>query len=194
MSSPNFVLIEGYIARGAELREVGTRGNTVLSFTIGVSNGRDKDGESLGSSYFDCEFWNPAEKLGDAIVDASEDEDSSLKVAVRGRLKQDRWKNEDDETRSRVKIAATTVSIPNYSENPNDDDNKGGSRNKKKSSSGRKSGGRSSGGSKSSRSNSGGGTATKKKSNRKTAESNTGRDDDDDDFGDDDDDDGDVPF
>ena len=187
MSSPNFVLLEGFVARNAELREL-KGGLTVLSFSLAVSNGRNKDGESLGSSYFDVEFWNPSEKVADNILDASEDEDGGLKVAVRGRLKQDRWENDEGETRSRVKISATTVSVPNYSENGNNNDD-GGSRRRGKKNSKRSSG---RGGKKSSsRRNSGGNS--KKRSSRRTAEEDTGRSDDDD-FGDDEDDDDGVPF
>lgn len=190
MSSPNFLLIEGYITRNAELRHVGNNDNSVLSFSIGVSKGRDKDGESLGSSYFDCEFWNPPEKVLNNILDASEDEDSSLKVAIRGRLQQDRWENDEGENRSRVKIAVTTVSIPNYSENQNDDKGRGGGKSRNKKSNNKKSSRKSSGGRSSSRRD--GGENTSKKKTRKTAEKNTGRDNDDD-FEDNDDDDN-VPF
>lgn len=188
MSSPNFVLLEGYVARGAELREVGSRGNSVLAFALAVSNGRNRDGESLGTSYFDVEFWNPSERIADAIIDASEDDDSSLKVGIRARLKQDRWENDEGETRSRVKLAATTVFIPNYSENQNsdDDEDEGRSRRRSKKKSKRRGGGGR--GKKKSRRSSGG----SKKRSRRTAEEDTGVEDEDD-FEDDEDDD-DVPF
>ncbi len=178
MSSPNFVLLEGYVSRNAELREVGNNGATILAFSVGVSKGRDSDGESLGTSYFDIDFWNPSEKLADSIIDASEDEDSSLKLSIRGRLNQDRWENEDGESRSRVKIVASTISIPNYSEN-NDNGGKKGKKKKKKKGSSKK---------KSSR-------PTNRKSSKKSRKAtNTGRKNDDDFDEDEDDDEDDVPF
>lgn len=133
MSSPNFVYLEGYIQR-AEEREVGRNGNRVLSFTLAV-RGRGEDAEY---SYFDVDHWNTPSKIAEAIIDAGESEGSSRKFAVRGSLKQDRWETEDGDKRSRVKIAATTVFAPFYSEE-DDDDDEGGSRRRSKKKSKKKS-------------------------------------------------------
>jgi len=187
MTSPNFVYLEGYIQR-AEIREVGRNGNQVLSFTLAV-RGRGEDAEY---SYFDVDHWNTPEKIASAIVEAGEqDEGPSRKFGIRGSLHQERWESEDGDKRSRVKIRATTIFLPQYSQDNDEEEESSSSSQKKNKRSNKKSGkksGKKKGSKKgSSRSNSRGG----KKRRREEPEDEDYEDPDSDDDGDGDDE---VPF
>lgn len=184
MSSPNFVYLEGYIQR-AEVRQVGKNGNEVLSFTLAVPN----RGEDAGYSYFDVDHWNTPEAIADKIIEAGDSEDgNSRKFGIRGGLVQERWETEDGDKRSKVKIKATVIFPPFYSEN-NDEDEKPSGRSSKKKKAKKKSGSKS--GSKSKKRGSRGSSGRGKKSKRRDEPEDDDYEDPDDD---DDDGDDDVPF
>jgi single-strand DNA-binding protein len=52
----NNLTIAGVIGRDAELRRTGD-GDPVAGFPVGVSNGKDKDGNWRDSTWFDCSLW-----------------------------------------------------------------------------------------------------------------------------------------
>ena len=57
------LIIAGNVGKDAVLRRT-QGGDDVLSFSVAVSNGKDKDGNDRPSTWFDCSLWGPrAEKL-----------------------------------------------------------------------------------------------------------------------------------
>lgn len=57
------LIIAGAVGKDAVLRRT-QGGDDVLSFSVAVSNGKDKDGNDRPSTWFDCSLWGPrAEKL-----------------------------------------------------------------------------------------------------------------------------------
>lgn len=103
----NSVSITGNLTRDPELKA--TAGGTgVLSMGVAV-NERRKDpatGEWCDyPNYVDCVvFGNRAEALARILAKGS-------KVAVHGRLRQDRWQDQDGRNRSRIEVVADEVDL-----------------------------------------------------------------------------------
>lgn len=103
----NSVSITGNLTRDPELKA--TAGGTgVLSMGVAV-NERRKDPETgeWGDypSYVDCVvFGNRAEALARILA-------KGAKVAVHGRLRQDRWQDQDGRNRSRIEVVADDVDL-----------------------------------------------------------------------------------
>ena len=55
--------IAGNVGRDAELRQTQS-GDSVLSFSLAVDNGKDKNGNKRDSTWFDCSIWG---KRADAL-------------------------------------------------------------------------------------------------------------------------------
>lgn len=103
----NSVSITGNLTRAPELRA--TQGGTqVLGLGVAV-NERRKD-PATGEwgdypSFVDCVvFGNRAEALARILAKGS-------KVAVHGRLRQDRWQDQDGRNRSRIEVVADEVDL-----------------------------------------------------------------------------------
>jgi single-strand DNA-binding protein len=96
----NHTVLIGNLTRDPELRAL-PGGNTVCEFSVAV-NERRKDGEDR-VDYFDVTaFGRVAETCGQYLAKGS-------KVAVDGRLRQDRWQNDQGQNRSKVKVVAQFV-------------------------------------------------------------------------------------
>lgn len=103
MNSLNSILVEGNLTRDPELRNT-PKGTPVCTFSV-ASNRFRKVGEEYEKevSYFDVETWNRlAERCGETL-------EKGRGVRVVGHLKQDRWKDPEGNSRSRVKIVAEHV-------------------------------------------------------------------------------------
>jgi single-strand DNA-binding protein len=104
MNSLNSILLEGNLVRDPESKTLPT-GSQVCNFAIASDRFYKQAEGDLEKevSYFDVEAWA---KLGTACV-------QNLKkgrgVRVVGRLKQDRWTDQEGKTKSRVKIVAEHV-------------------------------------------------------------------------------------
>ncbi len=48
--------LAGTIGRNAELRRTGS-GDPVLSFSLAIDNGKDRDGNKRDATWFDCSLW-----------------------------------------------------------------------------------------------------------------------------------------
>jgi len=57
------LIIAGTCGKNAELRQTGG-GDSVLSFSLGVDGGKDKNGNKRDSTWFDCSIWG---KRADAL-------------------------------------------------------------------------------------------------------------------------------
>lgn len=103
----NSVSITGNLTRDPELKAT-TGGACVLSMGVAV-NERRKD-QATGEwgdypNYVDCVvFGNRAEALARILAKGS-------KVAVHGRLRQDRWQDQDGRNRSRIEVVADEVDL-----------------------------------------------------------------------------------
>ncbi len=103
MNSLNSILVEGNLTRDPELRST-PKGTPVCTFSV-ASNRFRKVGEEYEKevSFFDVETWNRlAERCGETLG-------KGRGVRVVGHLKQDRWKDSEGSSRSRVKIVAEHV-------------------------------------------------------------------------------------
>jgi len=102
-STLNSILIDGNLTRDPELRST-PKGTKVCKFGLANNRFYEVDGEKVQEvSFFDVETWSRlAEACGEHLV-------KGRGVRVIGRLKQDRWKNEQGENRSRIKIVAEHV-------------------------------------------------------------------------------------
>jgi single-strand DNA-binding protein len=103
MNSLNSILLEGNLTRAPEVRQL-PRGSTVCQFSV-ASNRFYKSGENLEKevSFFDVETWSGlAERCAGEL-------DKGRGVRVVGRLKQERWVDQEGHNRSKIKIVADHV-------------------------------------------------------------------------------------
>jgi len=110
----NNVVLSGNLTRDVELREVSS-GRKVC--TLSVANNRTyvSNGEkTVETSFVDVDVWGVvAENCNKYLKKGSP-------VVVLGRIKQERWENENGEKRNRIKVVASNVqfiSFGNRSEN-----------------------------------------------------------------------------
>lgn len=100
----SYIILDGNLTQDPELKRT-NNGKNVTNFTVAVNHsnhfGEEKDADDV--SFFEVEAW---EKLGD---NCSEYLKKGSKVTVMGNLKQNRWKTNDGENRSKVKVVASTV-------------------------------------------------------------------------------------
>ena len=103
MNNLNSVLVEGNLTREPAFTE-SPRGKSVCTFSIATNRYYKQDEEFQNEvSYFDVETWS---KLADACRDHLA---KGRGVRVVGRLKQDRWTDQEGKNRSRIKIVAEHV-------------------------------------------------------------------------------------
>lgn len=103
MNNLNSVIVEGNLVKDADFDET-IRGTSFCAFSV-ATNRYYKAGEDIMHevSYFDVEAWgNLAKSCKNLLVKGSG-------VRIVGRLKQDRWNNEDGKAMSRVKIVAEHI-------------------------------------------------------------------------------------
>lgn len=113
MNSLNSILLEGNLVRDPESKTLPS-GTQVCSFAV-ASDRFYKQNEELEKevSYFDVEAWA---RLGQSC---SENLKKGRGVRVVGRLKQDRWTDNEGKTKSKVKIVAEHVEFkPAFNKNP----------------------------------------------------------------------------
>jgi single-strand DNA-binding protein len=104
MSNLNSVLIEGRLTRDAEFRTFQASGRTVCMLSLASNRYVKKANEILEEvSYFDIDAWTP---LAEQCREAGK-KGRGLKVV--GRLRQDRWKDDEGKTRSKVVIVAEHI-------------------------------------------------------------------------------------
>jgi single-strand DNA-binding protein len=98
MNSLNSILLEGNLVRDPENKTLPS-GSQVCNFAVASDRFyRQNDALEKEVSYFDVEAWA---RLGQSC---SENLKKGRGVRVVGRLKQDRWTDNEGKTRSKVKI------------------------------------------------------------------------------------------
>ncbi len=102
----NIVALVGRLVREAEVRYTNS-GTAMVRFSIAVNrNRRNADGSwSDEPSYFDCLY---AGKSADSVRQYLE---KGRQVAIHGELRQNRWTDQEGQTRSRVEIFVNNLSL-----------------------------------------------------------------------------------
>ncbi|TGL60118.1 single-stranded DNA-binding protein [Leptospira ognonensis] len=104
MKNLSYIILDGNLTHDPDRKQT-SLGKSVTNFTVAVNHnsnsGEDKEPEDV--SYFEIEAW---EKMGE---NCSEYLKKGSKVTVMGNLKQNRWKTNEGENRSKVKVVATSV-------------------------------------------------------------------------------------
>jgi single-strand DNA-binding protein len=103
LNSLNSILVEGNLTRDPELRTT-PGGTSVCAFALASNRYfRQNDATEKEVSFFDVEAWaRLAESCGEQLK-------KGRGVRVVGRLKQDRWNDQDGKPHSKVKIVAEHV-------------------------------------------------------------------------------------
>jgi single-strand DNA-binding protein len=115
MNSLNSIIVEGNVVRKPEIRET-PRGTPVCTFSVAVNRSyKSADGVFQKEvSFFDVDTWG---NLAKVCTDTCE---KGRGIRVVGRLKQDRWQDNEGKNRSRVRIVAEHVEFkPKFSESQN---------------------------------------------------------------------------
>ncbi len=103
MNSLNSILLEGNLVRDPEMGAT-PKGTQFCKFSIASNRYYKQEGEKVDEvSYFDVEVWS---KLAENCQNNLE---KGRGVRVVGRLKQDRWHDEDGKGRTKVKIVGEHV-------------------------------------------------------------------------------------
>ncbi|TGN18868.1 single-stranded DNA-binding protein [Leptospira idonii] len=105
MKNLSYIILDGNLTQDPDQKKTGT-GKSVTGFTVAVNHNTNPQGEEKGAddvSFFEVEAW---EKLGENCFEYLK---KGSKVTVMGNLKQNRWKTNEGESRSKVKVIATTV-------------------------------------------------------------------------------------
>ena len=98
----NVTLVGGNLTRDPEYSQPG--GNALLKFDIAMNYSVKVNGNyEERADFFKVEYWGKhAEAIKTILKKGS-------KIAVQGRLSQDRWKDKDGNNRSMVKVSASNV-------------------------------------------------------------------------------------
>lgn len=107
MSDTNIVCIKGRLTKSAELKYTQNQ-KPFVSFSIAV-NESIKDGAtgewSSRANYFDVTAWG---KYGEAVAKYMT---KGREILIGGRLRQDRWTNQEGKTQTRVGIVADNFEL-----------------------------------------------------------------------------------
>jgi len=103
MNNLNSILVEGNLTRDPSFTE-SPNGKSICAFTIATNRYYKQEEEFQNEvSYLDVETWS---KLADACKDHLT---KGRGVRIVGRVKQDRWLDQEGKSRSRLKIVAEHV-------------------------------------------------------------------------------------
>lgn len=98
----NVVCLTGRVTKDIEIKQSGE--TTIAIFSIAVTRGfKDKETGKYETDFFDCTAFGSVAKFLEKYVT------KGMKIEVSGRLRQDRWKDKDDNNRSRVIVVANNV-------------------------------------------------------------------------------------
>ncbi len=121
MNSLNQIILEGNVVRQPETKGTAS-GFTVCSFPIAVNRKiKAQDGQFQDEvSYFDIDTF------GQLAETCSKWAPKGRGVRVVGRLKQNRWKDEEGKSHSRIKIIAEHVEFKSFNKKPENAPEKAG--------------------------------------------------------------------
>ena len=107
MNNINSIMLEGNLVRDPEHNET-QMGSSVCNFSLAVNRTyKDSKGEKVDEvSFFDIETWGDlAEKL------KKENVKKGRGIRVVGRLKQERWKDADGKSHSKIFVVAEQIEL-----------------------------------------------------------------------------------
>ena len=110
--SMNSVTLAGNIVKDAEVRRVGDNGTAVTTITI-ASNKRYRDKENNWqelATFVDVELWGSLAERSDDFAK------KGTPVIVEGSLRNNRWKDKDDQFHSKLQLKAEKVHVLTYPE------------------------------------------------------------------------------
>jgi len=93
--------IEGFVVRQPDSK-ITKSGKSLCNFSLAVNHDSTKN-DDKNVSFYDVETWD---KLAEICADHVK---KGKKLMVMGMLKQDRWKNEDGKSRSKIKIIGREI-------------------------------------------------------------------------------------
>jgi single-strand DNA-binding protein len=95
-----------FIGRSSDAElNYGSSGTAYTRFSLGLYEGKNDDGSYKDSSWVDVVvFGEQAEQVANSI-------EKGDRVGVIGRITQDRWKNEEGENRTKLKVIADEVLV-----------------------------------------------------------------------------------
>ena len=116
MNALNSILLEGNLVRDPESGET-LKGSQFCRFSIATNRYYKQEGSKVDEvSYFDAEVWS---KLAENCMNNLE---KGRGVRVVGRLKQDRWQDEEGKGRTKIKIVGEHVEFkPQFKKINNDE-------------------------------------------------------------------------
>lgn len=113
MADINSVNLIGRLTREAELKYTAS-GSPVLTFSIAVNESRKVQDEWVKEvSYFDITLWG---KLGESLKQYMM---KGKQVAVNGKLRQQRWQDNNGDNRSKIVVIALEVQLLGGQESSN---------------------------------------------------------------------------
>jgi len=106
MKNISHIVVDGFLTTDPETKHL-AEGKVVTKFSLAINHGfKSKEGDDE-VSYIDIETWDKlAENCGEYLK-------KGKKVTAVGSLRQDRWKNQEGESRSKTKIVATSIRFDN---------------------------------------------------------------------------------
>jgi len=105
MNQLNSVLLEGNLVRDPEVKIIGS-GSSVCNFTLASNRFYKKENEKEHQkevSYFDVEVWSKLAENCERYLQKGSG------VRVVGRLKQDRWSDDQGKNRSKIRVVGEQV-------------------------------------------------------------------------------------
>ncbi|MDH5719384.1 MAG: single-stranded DNA-binding protein [Spirochaetia bacterium] len=106
--------IVGRLVKDPELKETKT-GKLLLNFTIAYNTRRTSDSEGSHSNFLPVEIWEKsAEKFSKILK-------KGMKIIAKGELLQNRWKNENGETRSTIRLSAEDIAVADLKFRPSEE-------------------------------------------------------------------------
>ena len=100
------VCLSGYISTHELKLQQTESGKTYLRFSIAVSNGKDKDGKPYEADFILCEAWELR------ALHISEYYTKGKGIEITGKIKQDKWTDQDGNKRSRLKVLVNAIEFP----------------------------------------------------------------------------------
>jgi single-strand DNA-binding protein len=110
--SMNNVTLAGNIVKDVEVRRVGDNGTAVATITI-ANNKRYRDKENNWqelATFVDVELWGSLAERSDDFAK------KGTPVIVEGALRNNRWKDKDDQFHSKLQLRAEKVHVLTYPE------------------------------------------------------------------------------
>ena len=115
----NRVILIGRLTRDPELRHTPS-GTSVTSFTLVNNRNYTVNGDKREEvSYFDCVAWG---KLGEVINEYCK---KGIRIAIEGRLQQQKWEDQEGKNRSKIIIVVDNFQVLSYPKAQGDESSQG---------------------------------------------------------------------